>query len=124
MATGWEQVVAALTTGSPTPTSAGEKIRVDAAIDTDAYPFIVGHSVAVERIFGLDNTLMAKKQTYHLECWGETREQANQLEEEVVTALIAAGLIPDANGPDGMDPTVDVRCADVFVPTWITPEVI
>lgn len=120
---GWLQIITALSTGSPAPTSAGDKIRVDAANDNDAYPFIVGHSVATVRERGLDNTLLFVKETFHLELWGETREQANQLEQEVVDALNAAGLYEDPNGPDGFDPNVDVRCVDLFVPTWVTPEV-
>lgn len=119
---GWDQIMAALS-GSPLPTSAGDKIRVDQANDADSYPFVVGHSVSTERARGLDGTLLYVKETFHLECWGETRELANVLETEVVDALIAAGLYTDPNGPDGFDPTLDVRCVDLFVPTWITPEI-
>ena len=121
MATGWDEISQALLAGSPSPTSAEDRIRIDAAIDTDAYPFVVGHSVSTEREFGLDNTLLFTREQFHLECWGETREEANQIESEVVAALLAAGLTPDPSGPDGFDPTVDVRCVDVFVTAWITP---
>ena len=123
MATGWEQIVAALTTGSPSPTPAGERIYIDAANDEEPRPYVIGHSIGRNRTFGLDNTLLALKETFHLECWGETRELANQLADAVVEALLAAGLVPDDNGPDGMDPSFDVRCTDVYVPTWITPQV-
>ena len=109
--------------GSPLPTSAEDKIRVDQANDSDVMPFVVGHSIATVRERGLDNTLLFVKETFHLECWGETRELANALEGEVVAALEAAGLYTDPNGPDGFDPTLDVRCVDLFVPTWITPQI-
>ena len=123
MATGWDEIAAALLAGSPLPTSAGNKIRIDSANDADAYPFVIGHSVSTERDFGMDNTLLSVKETFHVECWAETRAEANVLEGEVVAALLVAGLVPDPSGPDGMDPTVDVRCVDVFVPTWITPSI-
>lgn len=76
---------------------------------------MIGRRVAVERTFGLDNTLLEHKETYSLECWGETRDQASDLEDQVVTLLVGAGLPPDPNGPDGIDPVVDVRCCVIFV---------
>lgn len=122
MSTGWQEIVDALGAGSPT-LSCGDRIRTDAANDEDPYPFIVGHSYSTERDFGLDGTLLSTKELFHVELWGETREQANQLEAEVLERLIAADLLPEPNGPDGFDPTVDVRCVDLFVPTWITPAI-
>lgn len=126
MANGWDQINAALTAGSPTPTSAGSKVFVDVATDEQSqdYPYIIVHSYSTERKRGLDGTLLYIKETFHLECWGETRAMAKQLGDEVDDALAAARLYTDPNGPDGFDPTMDVRCSDVFVPTWITPEVL
>ena len=99
----WEELRGILINGSPV-TAAGDRVRTDAGNEDDAYPFVIGRRVAVERTFGLDNTLLEHKETYSLECWGETRDQASDLEDQVVTLLVGAGLPPDPNGPDGIDP--------------------
>lgn len=113
----WEELRGILINGSPV-TAAGDRVRTDAGNEDDAYPFVIGRRVAVERTFGLDNTLLEHKETYSLECWGETRDQASDLEDQVVTLLVGAGLPPDPNGPDGIDPVVDVRCCVIFVSAW------
>jgi hypothetical protein len=119
---GWSQLRDVLLNGSP-QTLAGQKIRQDAANDGDKYPFVIGRRVDVYREFGLDNTLLSVKEQYGLECWGETREQACALEDQAVALLIAAGLPPDPNGPDGLDPTVDVRCSVLYVSIWLDIEI-
>jgi len=114
----WDEIRPILINGSPI-TSAGDRVRIDSGNEGDEYPIVIGRSVAVKRSYGLDNTLLEKRETLSLECWGETREQASVLEGQVVALLEAAGLPPDENGPDGIDPTVDVRCCVVFVTVWL-----
>lgn len=115
---GWDTISAVLINGSP-QTAAGEKIRIDSANDADAYPFVVGHRVNVKREFGLDNSLHAVIETYMLECWGETRDASARLSDECAALLIAAGYPLDDNGPDGLDPVVDVRCVVLYVTLFL-----
>lgn len=119
---GWEAISAVLL-GSP-QTAAGQQIRIDSANDGDTVPFVVGHRVGVKRVYGLDNTLLEHQETYQLECWGETRAEAEDLSDECVALLAAAGFPPDDNAPDGVDPVVDVRCAVLYVSLWLdTPDI-
>ena len=115
---GWDTISAVLINGSP-QTAAGAKVRIDSANDADTYPFIVGHRVNVQREYGLDNSLHAQIETYMIECWGETRDDANRLSDECAGLLGAAGYPLDANGPDGLDPVVDVRCVVLYVTLFL-----
>lgn len=120
---GWE-VISALLVGASPRSRAGEKVFIDSAPDVpddgeNPYPFVVGHRVAVKRDYGLDNTLLEHKETYMLECWGETRNESNELADEVAATLEVGGFPPDDNGPDGLDPVVDVRCTVLYVSCWL-----
>lgn len=115
---GWEEISALLVGASPR-SRADDKVYIDAAPDESAYPFVVGHRVAVKRDYGLDNTLLEHRETYMLECWGETREESADLSDEIASILEAAGFPPDDNGPDGLDPVVDVRCVVLYVSCWL-----
>lgn len=115
---GWDTISAILVNGSP-QTRAGAKVRIDSGIETDRYPLVVGHRVDVKREYGLDNTLLEHKETYQLECWGETRSEADELADECAALLEAAGFPLDPNGPDGIDPVVDVRCTVLYVSLWL-----
>lgn len=121
--TGGEIIRAALIAGSPLPTDAALKVRQDAADEEDSQPFIIFRRAGVERQRGLDGTLLAKRETFHIECWGETREDADVLEAQAIAALEAAGLYPDDNEVDGLDPEVKVRAAVFAVDVWNTPEI-
>ena len=117
--TGGEILRAALIAGSPVATAAGTKVRQDAADENDLYPFIIFRRVAVERQRGLDGTLLATRETFHVECWGETREESDLLEMQAIPAIEAAGYFPDGNDVDGIDPDVKVRAAVFVVDIWI-----
>ncbi len=118
--TGGELIRAALTSGSPDPTGAGTKVRQDAADENDDYPFIIFRRVAVDRLRGLNGELHATKETFQVECWGETRAQSDDLEAQAVAALESAGYYPDGNEVDGLDPDVKVRAAVFAVDIWTT----
>lgn len=113
----------ALLAGSPLPTSAHDRVRVDQANDGEPYPHIVLHRASVNHLRGLDNTLHAIKEIMHVECWGEDRLSAIQLSDEAIQALLVAGFPNDEGGPDGVEPNLDVRCVDIFLTVWTTPEV-
>lgn len=114
--TGGERLRAALVAGAGT--SAGSRVRQDAADQNDDYPFIIFRRVEVERLRGLDGTLHATKEIFHVECWGENRAASDDLEAEALTAVQAAGLYADGNEPDGVDPEVKVRAAVFAVDIW------
>lgn len=104
-----------LTTGSPSPTGAGSRVRADAADEKDRYPFIIFRRTGVDRTFGLDNTLLATREDFAIECWADTPSAAQALESEVVDALLAEGWPPTPNDPDGNDPVVGVNAVVVNV---------
>lgn len=122
--TGGEIIRSVLGTGSPLATGAGDRVRQDAADESDPFPFIIFRRVAVYRERGLDNTLLAKKETFHIECWGETRAESDVLEEQAIDALLDAGYPAEENEPDGMDPDVKVRASVFAVCIWTTPEIL
>lgn len=113
-----EELHSILTSGSPWPTDAQDRVRFDAVNQDDAPPYIVLRRVNVKRDYGLDNTLLSQKEFFHVECWGKWREDAQGMEEQVVAALAAEGIVPEPNEPDGLDPNVDVRCTVVVVALW------
>lgn len=121
--TGGERIRAALTNGSPDPTAAGTKVRQDAAGEDDQYPFIIFRRIDAFRDRGLDGTLLSMRETFQIECWGEDREESDDLEEQAVAALEAAGFYPADNEPDGLDPDVKVRAAVFAVDVWTTPDI-
>ncbi|HKX44621.1 MAG TPA: hypothetical protein VJO99_25915 [Burkholderiaceae bacterium] len=112
------EILRAALTGSPFPTDAQDRVRQDAADEEDPYPFIIFRRVDVKRERGLDNTLLATREMFHVECWGETREQSDLLEAQAIAALDAAGYPCDGNDPDGVDPDIKVRAGVFAVPIW------
>ena len=117
--TGGERLRSALIAGAAT--DAGSKVRQDAADQSDEYPFIIFRRVEVERLRGIDGTLHATKEIFHIECWGKTRAESDVLEAQALAALQAAGLYADGNEPDGLDPEVKVRAAVFMIDLWTQP---
>lgn len=115
---GWDTISGLLVNSSPR-TAAGDRVHIDSAVDGEKYPVIVGHRVAVKRDYGLDNTLLEHKETYQLECWGETRSKSDELADQVAQILETNGFPLDDNAPDGLDPVVDVRCVVLYVSVWL-----
>lgn len=116
--TGAETLRNALVGGSPDPTFA-TAVRQDLADEADQFPYIIFRRVAVYREFGLDNTLLCVKETYHIECWGDNREQESVMEDKVVDLLIAADMPPSQNESDGFDPDMKVRAGVIVVDLWL-----
>lgn len=114
--TGGQIISSVLATGLPT--DAGLRIRQDAADEEDILPFIIYRRVNVERLRGLDGSLHATRETFHIECWGLTRVACELLESQALLAFDAAGYYPDGNEPDGIDPEVKVRAAVFAVDIW------
>jgi hypothetical protein len=104
----------AIALGSPDPTFA-TAVRQDVADENDEAPFIIFRRVAVDRDVSLDGTLMGVTETYHIECWGDNREQEMVMENTVVDLLLAAGWPPRSNDTDGFDPTMKLRAGVIVV---------
>ena len=105
--------------GPAYPTAAGDNIRADLVEEKTPYPFAIFRRVSVDRDYGLDNTLLATKETFIIECWGETPAKAQALEAQVVNLLVTAGNPPSPNDPDALDPEVGVNAVTVRVDVWI-----
>jgi hypothetical protein len=111
---GSDVILAALTAGSPAPTSA-TVVRVDVADEGDRFPFVVFRRVDVQRDYGLGNVLLGTREVFEIECWGKTRDASEDLEAEVIDALAAADLPVIPNDPDALDPTVKAKAVVVRV---------
>lgn len=96
----------------------GARIRADQADEKDGFPYVIFRRTKVEREMGLDNTVLARSDVYEIECWHEQRLQADAMADLVVDALLAAGIAPDDNDPDAMDPELVKRCAVVTCSIW------
>lgn len=105
-------------TGSPLATSAGTRVRADAADEKDVYPFIIFRRTEVDRIYGLSNALLGTREDFAIECWADTPAQAQVLEAEVVAALAVADIPVNQNDADGNDPVVGVNAVVVNVSVW------
>lgn len=112
-----------LATGSPYPTSAEDRVRSGQADPEDTTPYAVFTRTRVDREFGLDNTLLAKTETFRIFCWGATPAQAQQLESEIETTLLANGLVPLENEEDGVDFDVGDNVVLLNVSVVTTPEI-
>lgn len=121
--TGSEQIRSALTAGSPYPTSAEDRVRSDAADEEDATPYAVFRRIAVDREYGLDNTLLAMTETFQIFCWGATPTEAQQLEQETVDALLANDLVPGPNDPDAVNFDVGDNVVVITVDVVTTPQI-
>jgi hypothetical protein len=100
------------------PTDAGLRVRADEAEQGEPFPFVIFRRVAIERDFGLDNTLLSTMETFAIECWGDTAARAQALEAQVVDALLAQGIPPSHNEPDGKDPYIGVNCVVIRADIW------
>lgn len=98
----------------------GTKVRADQADDKDEFPYVIFRRTNVKRELGLDNTLLSREDVYEIECWHEQRLQADAMADLVVEALLAAGIVPDDNDPDALDPELVKRCAVVTCTVWAT----
>lgn len=90
-------------------------MRQDLADESDVEPYIVFRRVFVKREVGLDNTLLGVTETYHIECWGDNREQEMEMENQVIQRLFAAGLPPETSQTDGVDPEMKLRAGVIVV---------
>lgn len=96
----------------------GQRIRVDQADEKDEFPYIVFRRVNVRRDYGLDNTLLSRADDFEIECWHEKRLSADDMANLVVQALTTAGIVPNDNDPDAVDPELVKRCAVVTCSVW------
>lgn len=95
-----------------------DRIRADLADELDATPFVVFKRVGIEPTYGLDNSELARKETFQVECWGDTRGSSSDVAEQVIAALKAAGLPPSPSDPDALDPDIGARAVVLNVEIW------
>lgn len=93
-------------------------VFVDIAPDKRPLPYCIVRRVGVDRIMGLDDNLQGRRETFHVESWGETRQQSEDLHDQAEAALVAAGMAPETADPDGLDPNVGARAGVWVVDIW------
>lgn len=112
------ELQAALDAWGPLVDLVGDRIRPDLARTTDAMPFVVFKRVNLKRELGLDGSVHAQVESFHVESWGEYRHVSVQVSEAVLDALQAAGLAPEDADPDSLDPETLDRANVVLVDIW------
>ena len=113
-----EDLRAALASDASLTAAVVQRIRFDIAHQDDDYPLIVLRQVGDEPIRGLDNSLHARRETFQVESWGETRSQSQQVHRLVESALEAADMPPEPADPDSLDPDVGARACVWNVEIW------
>ncbi len=93
-------------------------VFVDEATPSRAFPYVILRQVGNEPTRGLDGSLHARRETFHAESWGTTRQASNDVHQQVEAALVLAGEAPEAADPDGLDPEVGVRACVWIVDVW------
>lgn len=94
--------------------------KVEAAI---ARPFIVGTRRETERFTTLEGVKVAGQATFELQCWGDTREQAEACADAAEAALAAATSIepygvPVEDRAHASDPDLDLECVVLTCALW------
>ena len=82
---------------------AAARIYPDAMPEGAAYPVIVFSRSGTEYVVTLDGLKHGEFATLGIQCWGDTRAQADAVADAVEAALLAAGEIPEAREA-GYDP--------------------
>lgn len=113
-----EQLRAALVAHAPLLALVGPRVRFDTAHQDDPAPFVILRQIGNEPIRGLDGSLHARRETFHVESWADTRSQAAALHDLAEAALLAADMAPDAADPDALDPDVGARACVWVVEVW------
>jgi len=93
---------AALAAYSPLTALVGTRIAQNAAKQGDAAPFVV-FTAEHDRTLGLDNTLLADRVTFSVQCWAATAVAADAIAEAVTSAL-APIFVPVLSSATGYDP--------------------
>jgi hypothetical protein len=96
----------------------GQRVRFDMGAETDICPFLVLRQVGNSPERGLDGTLHARRETFQVESWGDTRSQSATVHAAVEAALAAAEIWPDEADPDALDPEVGARACVWNVDIW------
>jgi hypothetical protein len=118
MTTVAEELRAALATDSAVAGMVGQRIRFDMAAETDAFPFIVLRQVANRPERGINGSLHARRESFQVEAWGETRSQSVALHALIEQALVTADMWPEEADPDALDPEIGARACVWTVHIW------
>ena len=82
---------------------AAARIYPDAMPEGAAYPVIVFARSSTEPVVTLDGVKHGEFASFGLQCWGDTRAQADAVADAVEAALLTAGEVPDGREA-GYDP--------------------
>ena len=113
-----EQLRAVLLAHTPLAALVGQRVRADLGHEADVYPFVVFKRASFEKVTGLDGSVHARRDTFQVECWGETRAESSDLADLVDDALRAGELDPDESDPDAIDPEIGARAVVLNVDLW------
>lgn len=113
-----EELRAALVGDVPLAAVVGSRVRSDLAKEGDLLPLIVFRRFSVALEYGLDNSVHARRDTFQIECWGETRDKSSDVADLVINALAAVGLPIEPSDPDALDPETAQRAVVLNVDIW------
>lgn len=96
---------------------AAARIRSNRAEEDDPRPFVVYERSATEVFKGLDGTIFDTKVTLAVQCWGDTRAQAEALADACQAAIEAADqTVAERSG--GYDGELDLEASVLTVEWW------
>lgn len=100
------------------------RVAVDKIEQGAERPFIVFTRQATEPFYTLDNVLHARRITFELQCWGDTRASAEAVADAAVAALAASTReingIPVDDRSAAYDPDTDLEAVRLVLDWWIT----
>lgn len=93
------------------------RIYPDAIAEGEPLPAIVYARVATEPVITLDGTVHGERAAMHIECWSKTREQAEDVANAAIAALLAAKRYYN-NRASAFDPDVGAHAVSLDVDIW------
>lgn len=117
MTTG-ETLRATLLAYAPLAALVQARVRFDIGEVGDEYPFVICRQIANEPVRGIDGSLHARRESFQVESWAETRAAASATHAQVEAALDAAELFPEPADPDSLDPEIGARAGVWTVDIW------
>jgi hypothetical protein len=99
-----------------------KRVAVDKVPEKTLRPFVVLTRRETEPITTIDGQEHGRRITFEVQCWGDTRAQAEQCADLVEDALRASNVepfgIPVDDRASAYDPDLDLECSRLVLDWW------